>query len=695
LGAPGPLGTAASALRRDSGQAPLSTSFTYQGQLKQGGSPVSGTCDFQFSLWDAASGGAQIVTTQTATSVTVSNGLFTVQLDFGASAFTGDARWLETAVRCPAGSGSYTTLTPRQALTAAPYALYAKSAPWSGLSGVPAGFADGVDNDTTYTAGAGLTLTGNQFSVNTSAIQARVTGTCAGGNAIRVINADGTVTCEPVAGGAGDITAVYAGTGLTGGGDSGDVTLSVNFAGTGSTDTAARSDHDHFAQNWSGETPGGGSGLVVNNTSTTGGDGIWGGTASGLSGGYGYAGVHGESIASVDGYGVVGVTQSSSGGAGVGGFANQGDAAGVRGETYSDADGAAAVVGRVASTSPGGYSAGVRGINDGTGGNGIGVYGSQNGSGWGVFGTSVSGLGVYGYATAGTGVQGETYSDADYAAAVVGHVTSTSPGGYSAGVRGINEGTDVNGIGVWGSQNGSGWGVYGTADAGIGVYGVANATTGYNYGVVGDSYSTEGYGVYGWNNSSGTGVLGWSGSGVGVIAQSESGNPLEAYSGFVGVGDRRFYVSNSGEVYADGSFNPGGADFAEMLPAGSGLEPGDVLVVGPDGDLARSSEPYQASVVGVYSSQPGVLGGAGDGVDLTGKVPLAVMGVVSVKVSAENGAIQPGDLLTTSSIPGHAMKATPVLINGVPFYRNGVIIGKALSSLKSGTGTISMLVMLQ
>jgi hypothetical protein len=232
-------------------------------------------------------------------------------------------------------------------------------------------------------------------------------------------------------------------------------------------------------------------------------------------------------------------------------------------------------------------------------------------------------------------------------------------------VRGINDGTGGNGIGVWGSQNGSGWGVYGTSSAGVGVYGVAN----------------EGYGA-----------LGWSGSGVGVVAQSDSGDPLAAYSGG---GDRRFYVSNSGEVYADGSFHPGGADFAEMLPGSIGLEPGDVLVVGPDGELTRSIEPYQARVVGVYSSQPGVLGGAADGVDLTGKVPLAVMGVVPIKVSAENGAIQPGDLLTTSSTPGHAMKVTPVLINGIPFYRNGVIIGKALGSLKSGTGVISMLVMLQ
>jgi hypothetical protein len=103
-------------------QAALGTAFTYQGQLKSGGNPVNGTCDFQFGLWDAATGGTQIGTTQTKTGVSVSNGLFTVQLDFGANAFQGDARWLQIAVQC-AGDTSPTTLFPRQSLTPAPYAL--------------------------------------------------------------------------------------------------------------------------------------------------------------------------------------------------------------------------------------------------------------------------------------------------------------------------------------------------------------------------------------------------------------------------------------------------------------------------------------------------------------------------------------------------------------------------------------------
>jgi len=98
--------------------------------------------------------------------VAVTDGLFTVQLEFGAAAFQGNARWLAIAVRC-SGDTAYTDLPPRQALTAAPYASYALSSPWSGLSGVPAGFAGGVDDDTTYTAGTGLlTLSSGQFGLD-------------------------------------------------------------------------------------------------------------------------------------------------------------------------------------------------------------------------------------------------------------------------------------------------------------------------------------------------------------------------------------------------------------------------------------------------------------------------------------------------------------------------------------------------
>jgi hypothetical protein len=107
-------------------QAVVGTGFTFQGQLKNAGATVTGNCDMTFKLYDAAVTGAQIGSTITAT-VPVSNSLFTVMLntnsEYGANAFNGYARWLEVSVKC-GGDTAFTTLAPRQQITAAPYAQY-------------------------------------------------------------------------------------------------------------------------------------------------------------------------------------------------------------------------------------------------------------------------------------------------------------------------------------------------------------------------------------------------------------------------------------------------------------------------------------------------------------------------------------------------------------------------------------------
>jgi len=578
---------------------PLTTAFTYQGRLKDTSGPVNNNCDFEFKLFASARGSDQVGDSQPRDNVLVEDGYFTVDdLDFGAGAFQGEARWLQVAVRCPAGSGDFEPLAPRQALTAAPQALFAKRAPWSGLIGLPAGFADGVDDNTLYTAGGGLTLSGDQFSVDTSLIQARVDQACSAGSAIRVINQDGSVTCQSVSGaGGGDITAVYAGTGLLGGSETGDATLSadpsylqrrvssscaagnairvinadgtvscesddnttysagpgltlsgtqfsVNFAGGGSASTASRTDHNHWGQTWSGS----GTGLTLSGGST----GLYGnGTSSG-------------------------------------------------------------VAGRTSSA------------------NGAGVYGS--GPNWGVIGEATASGGSYGVWGIANSVTGTTY-----------------------GVQGTSRST-----------------------SGRGVVGDATAPSGTTYGVVGYSASPSGFAGYFRNTSSGVGLY--------ALTDSGSGNIIEAWSSFT---DREFRVERGGDVRADGSFIGGGADFAELLPGAAGLEPGDVLVIGPDGQLARSTQPYQTNVAGVYSTQPGFIAGAGDeSSDQEGQIPLAVMGIVPVKVTAENGPIQPGDLLTTSSMPGYAMRcgADPQV---------GTVIGKALEPLTEGVGVIKILVVLQ
>ncbi len=111
-------------------QAPLGTAISYQGRLTQGGVPVDALADMQFTLWDVETGGTTPIAGPLALDgangsppVDVVEGLFTVELDFGADAFTGEERWLEIQVRVPAGSGLYTTRLPRQPLTATPYAL--------------------------------------------------------------------------------------------------------------------------------------------------------------------------------------------------------------------------------------------------------------------------------------------------------------------------------------------------------------------------------------------------------------------------------------------------------------------------------------------------------------------------------------------------------------------------------------------
>jgi trimeric autotransporter adhesin len=99
------------------------TAFTYQGRLNDGASPAGGIYDLRFAIYDLAGGGVQQGNWLTNSATVVSNGLFTVTLDFG-NQFPGAARWIEVAVRTN-GGGAFTALSPRQALAPAPYAITA------------------------------------------------------------------------------------------------------------------------------------------------------------------------------------------------------------------------------------------------------------------------------------------------------------------------------------------------------------------------------------------------------------------------------------------------------------------------------------------------------------------------------------------------------------------------------------------
>lgn len=293
-------------------QEPVDYSFSFQGRLRLSNSTeyVTGACDFRFSLYDADQpDGTRLGSPQTVTSVTVQDGYFAADLDFG-PVFTGEPRYLEIEVSCPAngGTGPYTALGSRAKLNAIPYAIYAADTgrvSWPQLTGVPAGLADNVDNKGGYTSGSGLALNNGQFRVitetiiNSNNIQERIAASCPPGQTIQAVNADGSVVClsqsdvyqaddglkvertdasgnpiiepdfdvaqeridSPLCGSSsqairkvlptgeveceiippGDITAVQAGSGLSGGGTSGTVTLMVGTQAVTSSHLASSS----------------------------------------------------------------------------------------------------------------------------------------------------------------------------------------------------------------------------------------------------------------------------------------------------------------------------------------------------------------------------------------------------------------------------------------------------------------------
>jgi hypothetical protein len=179
----------------------------------------------------------------------------------------------------------------------------------------------------------------------------------------------------------------------------------------------------------------------------------------------------------------------------------------------------------------------------------------------------------------------------------------------------------------------------------------------------------------------------------GVVSNATGGN---IYLGMTN-GAHKFRVDTNGVAYADGGFQSSGADFAESFAVRgqrSGYEPGDLLVIDARGGrrLSLAQAPYSTMIAGIYSTKPGLLASPhniDDARPRSSEVPLAVVGTVPGKVTAENGPIKVGDLLVASSRPGYAMKGT----NRKRML--GAVVGKALEPLPKGTGVIEVLVTLQ
>jgi hypothetical protein len=435
--------------------------------------------------------------------------------------------------------------------------------------------------------------------------------------------------------------------------------------------------------------------------------------------GAGMTGVSGEGDVGVHGAGLVGVRGTSELGHGIEGTSDASSGAygsslssyGVEGESQLDYG--------VYGHSSGGFAAGVGGGGaTGVFGGGtlVGVSGySESGNATGVLGTvtGIGGTGVSGSASGidGAGVHGESeFGPGVVATGEIGvrATGTTGPAIVANGSIGVDAegtaGSGVRGTGVTGVEgDGDDFGVDGTGGQ-VGVRG--QSPSGFGVRAQSSGQWLTGAALYAENDNPVHGMTAHlknasdyhtaqvenTGTG-GALYLKNAGDQSGAGGGdfitAVGSGaEWQFRVTSAGQARSDVGFATPAEDFAEMLPADSGLEPGDVLVIGTGGRLQLSRVAHDTAVAGVFSTAPGFVGGEPLQGTAAGRIPLAIVGIVPVKASAEGGPISPGDLLVSSATPGHAMRAGP----NPP---QATVIGKALGNLRSGTGVIRMLATLQ
>jgi len=627
---------------------PVGTAFTYQGRLTQAGEPVGGTVNLVFRLYEVPIGGSPLPG-----AVLVANdfpmgedGVFTIDLDFG-DLFTGASRWLEVDV-------NGTTLNPRQPIMPAPYAMVATTA-----ANVPTKAMIG-----SYT---GITGVGTLETLDVSG-KVGIGASAEPWMQMRVLNnasAHGTMG------------------------------LSVETTGTSNANWAMQG--LSYGLN--------GTGIEGANINSSGaGQGVYGIAGSPLG-----IGVHGY-VSSMTGATRGGYFRvASTSGRGVHGHAtaSSGATRGVWGEVNSSDGHAAYFTGPSGSSNYFQRPVGI-GITDPA--HTLHVSGQIRASSnsWVIRGDRLQQTGTF------PGVWGTTESASSGTAGVRGDANHTAPGATAAGVLGLSSSTTSNGIGVRGVHSAGGIGVEGRSASGTGVRGISDSASGYG-------------GVFGDLSASGRGILVASQShlldrvGVGTAAPNSQlhvnvaagTNPLRVQR----AGATRLLVHDNGNIMIGSASTPqdtlhvagttrtnvlrimGGSDLAERFDVAD-LEdltpqPGMVVCMDPanPGKLIPSTRTYDRTVAGVISGANGINSGmimGQEGSEADGAYPVALTGRVYVYTDATSGAIEVGDLLTTSDTPGHAMRVNDY------GRAQGAIIGKAMTPLAAGErGMVLVLVSLQ
>ena len=573
-------------------QTPVGTAFTYQGQLKDGGLPAEGNYDLRFRLYDDPNAGAQVGSDTYADDWLVSGGLFNVELDFGA-VFAGDALWLEVAVRPWDSVDPHTVLSPRQPLTASPYALYALNSP--GSSGLWTESGDDIYYDV-GNVGIGMTKPLCPLQVESTALY--------------TVHARNRTTSGTSYGGFFRSDS-YSGYGVIG--YASDAT-GGNVGVFGKTDSVNANAYGVYGRALA--TTGQGRG-VYGQTESTEGTGVHGEAVAATGTNFGVKGT----VASPDGYAgyFTGGRNYFEGNVGIGTtdpeqlLHLQHSEAGVAPNADS-----LLVVERNGSSyinilAPDSAESGVLFGNptDGSAAGGV-LYNSAAtpaGMQFSVAGNStemvIQSDGNVGVGTTAPGHTLHVVSDGERA--IFGENTAASGPVY--GVYGQSACAGGHGVrGVATAVSGAAYGVYGQSDStsGRGVYGTASATSGTASGVFGQTWASDGRGVCGLARD-------LSGVNYGVYGNTHSPNGFAGYfvggsnyfQGDVGIGTdapaAKLHISGTPDV--DGIMFPDGTLQTTAATAGgpaggdlSGTYP-DPSVVGLQGQSVRSATPQDGDVL--------------------------------------------------------------------------------------------------